>query len=202
MDKLHPNEVARKLALLEIQSQHATYLSKITQESFMVDRVMELEVQIISAKEVLEKIDPNRVAICAARIQEAEGDISKSNQQQKHYTLSDLIITKENTMFNFKTVRFEEMDQDVVLTAAKKIFKVIYFTKHLCRQLDADIYIPSALVYTVFNKRVWDKILGEIQSNIHHRILSAKVVNIIMKKWNEDPRYPSQIMSKAERLVI
>lgn len=75
----------------------------------------------------------------------AEEDVAEDSSQRS-YNLSDLTVIKGDIMFNFATVQFEETSKEAVLTAAKKIVKVIYFTRHLCRQVDVDTYIPSAIV--------------------------------------------------------
>lgn len=68
MEKLDAKDEAKKLVLLEMELKNEIYLSKLTEEPFIADRIAELEAKIATVQATLEQIDPNRTAIYAARI--------------------------------------------------------------------------------------------------------------------------------------
>ncbi|KFY12967.1 hypothetical protein V492_03567 [Pseudogymnoascus sp. VKM F-4246] len=106
----------------------------------MAGRIAELEAKITTVQAALGE---DRTAIYAARTQVIEEGVTAISPQ-RGFGLSDLTIIKGNTIFNFSAFQFEETSKEAVLTAAKKITKVTYFTRHLCRQGDINTHIPSA----------------------------------------------------------
>lgn len=59
--------------------------------------------------------------------------------------------------------------------------------KPLLPRLDSLVYrTPGlAVIQRFFNQRSWGRALNKVQSDLHHRIITAKVVDTIMAKWRE-----------------
>lgn len=189
----------RKLAVLEIELQHERYLCSLIKDGLMGERVKELESRIGVIREHLAASNPERQELCLEKTAPTK---ARTEETMKTYTLSDIRMTNSDKMFDFNLVKFEDLSKDVVLTAAKKILKVIFFTRHTCQQTDLEHFLPTAIIQAVYNKRSWARALSAIQSNLHNRTITVSIIRKIMiETWKRLPDYPKPEMTRAERMV-
>ncbi|CZR54441.1 uncharacterized protein PAC_04325 [Phialocephala subalpina] len=96
-----------------------------------------------------------------------------------------------NEIWNFKARRWINVNnsegkselRSLYIQYAKKLFKVTYFKTHRCSQQDIETHLKKAQVLAVFTQEEWDKQLATIEKHLHGRILTAELVDGLMKTY-------------------
>lgn len=98
----------------------------------------------------------------------------------------------------FDPVNDRERCRALVSRYAKKLCKVTYFTTHTCRQEDIESSLPMETVLQVFSAEEWGQKLKAIKKELHRNVLTDKLVDEIMARWQMEADYPKRRPGEAE----
>ncbi|KFY39302.1 hypothetical protein V494_04033 [Pseudogymnoascus sp. VKM F-4513 (FW-928)] len=127
------------------------------------------------------------------------GSMYKEEKGGKEYTMDDLVVVVDGKIWDFKTLELSDITMGNLEQCARKLYKVCYFKQHSCDPANIEKHIPAKSVSPVFSDHSWGRISRAAQSELHNRILTTKIVDIILSRWQKQEGYPQKTSTKEER---
>ncbi|OBT88383.1 hypothetical protein VE02_02302 [Pseudogymnoascus sp. 03VT05] len=129
-----------------------------------------------------------------------------SSLSQSMSTLKNVHAIVDGKIWDFPAMKFTRFDpvndrercQILISQYAKKLFKVAYLTTHTCRQEDIECSLPMENVLEVFSPEEWIQKLKAIKKELHRDVLTGKLVDEIMARWQLYEDYPKRQPGEAE----